>query len=194
MDEIKNKNVKRLILGVITTIVLIGLVICFVIAYNKTEKSNSQTNTTFTKSGDNTTTTTTSSNSSASTTNTSNSKNLNITAGGNYDLSGEYESITVNTNEEVNLNLNGVEITNSSGPAINIVEAKKVTIVLSDTNKITAQTTEDLDGAIYSKADLVFSGEGSIEVKSNYDGIVSKDTLTIKNGTYTITSDDEGIR
>ena len=177
MDEIKNKNVKRLILGVITTIVLIGLVICFVIAYNKTEKSNSQTNTTFTKSGDNTTTTTTSSNSSASTTTKSDSKNLNITDGGSYDLSGEYESITVNTNEEVNLNLNGVVITNSNGPAINIEKAKKVTIVLSGTNKITATTTEDLDGAIYSKADLVFSGDGTLEVESNYDGIVSKDTL-----------------
>jgi hypothetical protein len=200
MDEIKNKNVKRLILGVITTIVLIGLVICFVIAYNNTKVSNNQTNTIATNdSNSSSTTLNTNTNANAnanssSATTKSDSKNLNITAGGSYDLSGEYESITVNTNEEVNLNLNGVVITNSNGPAINIEKAKKVTIVLSGTNKITAQTTEDLDGAIYSKADLVFSGEGSIEVKSNYDGIVSKDTLTIKNGTYTITSDDDGIR
>ena len=124
----------------------------------------------------------------------SNSKNMTITSGGSYDLSGEYESITVNTNEEVTLNLDGVEITNSNGPGINVVEADSVTITLSGINKITSTTTEDLDGAIYSKADLVFSGTGSLEVKSNYDGIISKDTLTIKNGTYTINSDDDGIR
>ena len=132
--------------------------------------------------------------SSNSKTTTSNSKNLNITSGGSYDLSGEYEGVTVNTSEEVTLNLNGVEITNSSGPAINIEKAKKVTIAVSGTNKITATTSEDLDGAIYSKADLVLEGTGSLEVKSNYDGIVSKDTLVIKNGTYTINSDDDGIR
>ena len=37
----------------------------------------------------------------------------------------------------------------------------------------------DLDGAIYSKADLIFSGDGSLEVTSNYDGIVSKDVCKI---------------
>ena len=123
-----------------------------------------------------------------------NSKNFSITFGGKYDLSGEYESVTINTSEEVTLNLTGVTITNSNGPAINVLKAKKVTIVLSGTNKITATVTEDLNGAIYSKADLVFDGTGSLEIKSNYDGIVSKDTLVIKNGTYTINSGDDGIR
>ena len=185
MEENKNKNVKMIIIGVITAVVIIGVVVCFVIAYNNIKTSSNQTNTTTTNG---------SNSSSSSKTTTSNSKNLNITSGGSYDLSGEYESVTVNTSEEVILNLNGVEITNSSGPAINVEKAKKITIVVSGTNKITAVATEDLDGAIYSKADLVLEGTGSLEVKSNYDGIVSKDTLVIKNGTYTINSDDDGIR
>jgi len=191
MEENKNKNVKMIIIGVITAVVIIGVVVCFVIAYNNIKTSSNQTNTITTNSDSNTSN---KNSSSSSKTTTSNLKNMNITSGGSYDLSGEYEGVTLNTSEEVILNLNGVEITNSSGPAINVEKAKKVTIVVSGTNKITAVASEDLDGAIYSKADLVLEGTGSLEVKSNYDGIVSKDTLVIKNGTYTINSDDDGIR
>ena len=181
MDETNNKNVKKLILCVISVLLFIGLTICFVIAYNNTKSSDATTNNEVTNNKSNTNINTSSSS------NKSDSKNLNITAGGSYDLSGEYESITVNTNEEVTLNLNDATIMNANGPAINIEKAESVTIVLSGTNNVTAEATEDLDGAIYSKADLVFEGTGSIEVKSNYDGIVSKDTLVIKSGTYTIT-------
>ena len=184
MDDNKNKNVKNIILAIIGAGVILGLTICFIIAFNNTNQTN-------TSNINNVSSNIANSNTSTS---TSNSKNMKITSGGNYDLTGEYESVTVNTSEEVTLSLNGVEITNTNGPAINIEKAKAVTIVLSGTNKLTATTTEDLDGAIYSKADLVFSGTGSLEVKSNYDGIVSKDTLVIKNGTYTINSDDDGIR
>ena len=193
MEETKNKNVKKIILGVVAVVVIAGLAVCFVFAYNNVKLDGSQSNVITTNTSD-------SSNISSETTSSSNveeasnSKKLNITKGGTYDLSGEYEGIVVNTSEEVTLNLNGVEITNSSGPAINIEKAKKVNIVLSGENKITSNTTEDLDGAIYSKADLVISGTGSVEVKSNFDGIVSKDTLVIKSGTYNITTDDDGIR
>lgn len=194
MENGKNKNVKRVILCVIVTIVVIGLIICFAIAYNNIKTSNNQVDTTNTSKNVTSEKTTSNNESSSKVTKQSDENNLSITEGGSYDLSAEYESITVDTDEEVTLNLNGVEISNSAGPAINIVEAKTVTIVLNGTNKITAETTEDLDGAIYSKADLIFEGTGSLEVKSNYDGIVSKDTLVIKDGTYTITSDDDGIR
>ena len=181
MDEIKNKSAKKWLAYIIIVGVIVMFTICFVISYNNIKISKNQTNTIIENTSDNKIV-------------ANDSKNVNITSGGNYNLSGIYENITVNTNEEVTLNLNGVEITNSSGPAIYIEKAKKVTIVLEGTNKIMATVTEDLDGAIYSKADLVFDGNGSLEVKSNYDGIVSKDTLVIRSGTYTITSDDDGIR
>ena len=193
MEETKNKNVKKIILGAVAVVVIAGLAVCFVFAYNNVKLDSNQSNTITTNISDSIDTSSKTT-SSSSVTETSNSKSLNITKGGTYDLSGEYEGIVVNTSEEVTLNLNGAEITNSSGPAINIEEAKKVNIVLSGENKITSNTTEDLDGAIYSKADLVISGTGSVEVKSNYDGIVSKDTLIIKSGTYNITTDDDGIR
>lgn len=120
--------------------------------------------------------------------------NTTISKGGSYDLSGEYGTITINTTDSVQLNLNNVSITSTNGPAINIVEADVVNIVLTGKNTIKSNTTEELDGAIYSKADLVFSGTGSLNIESNYDGIVSKDTLVFKSGTYNITSKDDGIR
>ena len=178
MNEGKKITAKQLIFGIIGIAIVVALVICFVVAYNNTKTSNNENN-----------------NSSSSSSNiTANGKNVSITNGGSYELAGEYESVTVNTDKDVTLNLNNAEITNSNGPGINVVSGDTVTINLSGTNKVTATTTEDLDGAIYSKADLVFSGTGSLEVKSNYDGIVSKDTLVIENGTYTINTDDDGIR
>lgn len=118
----------------------------------------------------------------------------NITAGGSYDLTGDYGCITINTSKDVQLNLNDANITCKNGPAINVENASTVSIVLTGRNTISSTTTTDLDGAIYSKDDLILSGTGSLEVKSNFDGIVSKDTLVIKSGTYNITADDDGIR
>ena len=119
MEETKNKNVKKIILGIVAVVVIAGLAGCFVFAYNKVKLDSSQSNTITTNTSDsiNTSSKTTSS---SSVEEASNSKILNITKGGTYDLSGEYEEIVVNTSEEVTLNLNGVEITNSRGPAINI--------------------------------------------------------------------------
>ena len=184
---------QRVFVGVLV-IFLIAVAVCFVIAYRKSKESEKNTNNQI--SGE-----------SASSISAEyegidygNSKNVSddevveITDGGSYNLSGSYESVTINTDEDVELNLNGVEINCTSGPAINVIEADTVSIVLNGTNTISATTTEDLDGAIYSKADLVFSGSGTLNVESNYDGIVSKDTLVIKSGTYVIESDDDGIR
>ena len=187
MDENNKQNLKKVIFGIIIVGIIGGITIGFVIAYNNVKISNdlqTDKNTNSQKNVPNT----------SSSVDVQNSKNVNITKGGTYNLSGSYETITINTEEDVTLNLNSVEITSASGPAINVVEADTVTIILSGQNKITATTTEDLDGAIYSKADLVFLGTGSLEVKSNFDGIVSKDTLVIKNGTYVVNADDDGIR
>ena len=181
MDMAENKKTKKIIIGIIIAFVVIALTTCFIVAYKNVKTSDSNGN----KNSGST---------SLSLSGSKDEEGLNITSGGSYDLSGKSGSITINTKDEVTLNLNGVEITSSNGPAINIEEAEKVQIVLSDTNKITSVTTEDLDGAIYSKADLIISGTGSLEVSSNYDGIVSKDTLEIKEGTYIINSDDDGIR
>ena len=40
MEETKNKNVKKIVLGIILAGVIIGLITCFVIAYNNTKASS----------------------------------------------------------------------------------------------------------------------------------------------------------
>ena len=101
-------------------------------------------------------------------TNVDTSDILKITNEGSFDLTGSYRGIRINTKGEVLLNLKDVEITSSGIPAIYIENADKVSIVASGENKITATTTTDLDGAIYSKDKLEFLGDGSIEINSNF--------------------------
>jgi len=185
-----NKTNKKIFI-IIGIIVLIALGICFVIAYKNKKSSVIGTNTS-------------SSGESASEIssdydnidygNTTSLSTTTITDGGSYDLTGSYSCITVNTSKDVELNLTNASITCESGPAINVVDAKSVSIVLNEKNTIKATTSVDLDGAIYSKADLILSGTGSLSITSNYDGIVSKDTLVIKSGTYVISASDDGIR
>ena len=119
-----------------------------------------------------------------------------ITSEGIYHFTGTLENgnIEVNTNGEVKIILDNVSITNSNGPAIHIISAGNTYIELTGENKIESLTTEELDGAIYSKDDLFILGDGSLSVTSNQDGIVSKDDLTILDGIISITSNDDGIR
>ncbi|MBR1376290.1 MAG: carbohydrate-binding domain-containing protein [Bacilli bacterium] len=124
-----------------------------------------------------------------------------IVYGGTYELSGTTEAnIVIETidEEDVYLIFNGVSITSEEAPIY--ISQGDVYITLEDgtTNYIEYtkkySETEEIDGAIYASDDLVIDGTGSLEVKSTYDGIVSKDTLTIENGTYVINASDDGIR
>lgn len=124
---------------------------------------------------------------------------LTITKEGIYILSGTLNgSVTVNTDGYVKLILNGVTITNDSGPAINIENAKKLYIELKDdtiNNLTDGGSSEEFDGALYSCDDLIIDGKGTLNITANnQDGIVSKDNLIILNGIINITSKDDGIR
>ncbi len=126
---------------------------------------------------------------------TTKSKNTtNITEGGTHEITGTNECIIINTTQDIELVLDNANITCESGPAINIEEADEVNIVLKGDNTISANTVENLEGAIFSKEDLILSGDGNLTLTSNYDGIVSKDRLIIKSGTYTIKSDDDALK
>ena len=180
-------NRKKILIISGISIVLITIIICFVIAFNKTKstsiKSNKQSASEISSKFD-----------SIDYGTSTSLEDTTITSGGSYNLEGEYSCITVSTTKDVQLNLNNATISCSNGPAINVEEADTVSITLTGENKITSTTTDKLDGAIYSTADLILSGDGSLEIESNYDGIVSKDTLVIKSGTYNIKVDDDGIR
>ena len=137
---------------------------------------------------------------------TLNGTTLTITKGGTYTVTGTLEdgSIVINADhEEVTLVLSNAEITSSTSAPIYVMQAEKVTLVLADgtTNTLTdssnhsVDTSGEPDGVIFSKDDLVIDGTGTLKITANYaDGIVSKDTLLIKNGTIIIDSADDGIR
>lgn len=131
-------------------------------------------------------------------------ESIAITEGGIYNLTGTITNglITIDTEDNVKLVLNNVNITNESGPAIYIKSASDTVIVLAD-NSINyledginyTGYEADVIGTIFSHDDITFEGNGALEVKSNNeDAIVSKDDLKITSGTYKITSADDGIR
>ena len=133
------------------------------------------------------------------------SETLNITDSGIYHLTGTlkdgYINISAQSNDVVKLILDGVNIENKTGPAIVcnsiddlVIELVGQNTLKDDVNYSSAYDTE-VTGAIFSKADLTFQGDGVLDITANYqDAIVSKDDLKFNSGTYNITANDDGIR
>lgn len=131
-------------------------------------------------------------------------KSITITDDGIYNLTGTINDglIKINTEGNVKLILNNVNITNSKGPAIYVENASDVIIELATNSDNYLEDGSsysgyevDVIGTIFSHDDITFQGSGSLEVVSNNeDAIVSKDDLKIINGNYKITSKDDGIR
>ena len=133
------------------------------------------------------------------------SETYTITGSGVYHFTGELSngSIVINTNSEakVKLILDNVTIKNSAGPAIICYAADDLVIeligenILEDSKTYDKSYDEDVKGAIYSKSDLTFQGEGTLNLTANYqDGIVGKDDLKFNSGEYSITAADDAIR
>ncbi len=127
-----------------------------------------------------------------------------ISKEGTYILSGTYTGqiiVDVADTEKVQLVLDGVNITNKTDAAIYIKSGDKVFVTLKSGTKNTLTTsgtfvssgTDNVDGVIFSKADLTLNGTGSLTISSTAHGIVSKDDLVITGGTYSITSVSKGI-
>lgn len=126
---------------------------------------------------------------------------MTISQGGSYTLTGESNaSVVVNTQEDVRLILDGVNIVSETGAAIVIEDADNVYVTLADGSDnyledASTRSDAEINGTLYSTADLAIAGSGSLTVKANYqDGIVTKDDLVITSGTIIIEAVDEGIR
>lgn len=128
-----------------------------------------------------------------------------INQAGTYRLHGTVANgqVIVNSagNGVVRLILDGVNITSSTGPAIDIRTAPKVVIVLPQgsasilTDGTTRAAGDTTAAALYSTASLSITGTGSLRVNGRYaDGIASTDGLVITGGKLTVVTKDDGIR
>jgi hypothetical protein len=131
---------------------------------------------------------------------------ITITQSGTYTVSGTLSDgqilIDGDKTTQVTLILSGIDLSYSQGAPIYVKKADAVNIVLQGDNTVTDtenyvfETGEDEpDSAIYSKADLIFSGDGSLTVNGNYDkAIRSKDGIQFLGGSYTLSSVGDGIK
>jgi len=117
-----------------------------------------------------------------------------------YKISGKTTdgSLKIYSDKKFELILDGVSITSTDRPAINIQSKKTAFVISSDNAENTLgdaaaysaiPDTEDAKAALFSEGQLVFSGGGSLTVKGNYKhGICSDDYIRIRSGNITVTS------
>ncbi len=126
---------------------------------------------------------------------------VTISGGGTFYFSGSVDNgqIYVDTadEEKVKILLDGVSISNSSGPAILVNDAKKCIIELVDgTESVLSDGAKDKvnDGVIFSNDTLKIKGGGSLKINANNaHGIASDDDIVIDGGNFDITSKKSGI-
>ncbi len=130
---------------------------------------------------------------------------VTVTEKGTYVISGTLTDgqIIVDTEDKVQLVLDGAEVTNSDSACIYVKNADKVFVTLAEGSKNVLSDTgaeyvtdgdEEVDGVIYSKDDICFNGTGTLTVNAAYKhAIVGKDDLKMVSGTYNLTAADKGI-
>ena len=108
-----------------------------------------------------------------------------------YKLSGTSSDgrFKLYSEKKFKLSLNSLNLTNNDGAPINIQSGKRAFVVLSGTNTLkdgsSYNTTdgEDEKGCLFSEGELLFSGNGTLNVTGNYKhGIVSDDYILLRPG------------
>lgn len=116
-----------------------------------------------------------------------------------YRLSGESAdgSLKVYSSFKLELLLDGVDLTNTTGAAINIQTGKKTTLRIPDgtvsnlTDGTTYATTdgEDEKGTLFSEGQIEFRGKGTLNVTGrNKHAICSDDYIEVRNTTVNVLS------
>ena len=131
---------------------------------------------------------------------------ITISKSWNYEFSWKLSNwqivVDSDSDKDVQIILNNVEISNDFWPAILVEEASQTVINLADnsTNKVSdwkeySSDDEDLNSTIFSKDDLIINWNWSIEVTWNYaDWITSKDKLFIDSGNIKVVAADDWIK
>ena len=139
----------------------------------------------------------------------SDGENINIAEAGTYLITGSAENVTLNVEasdtDKVQLVLEDLSITNETMPCIYVKTADKVFVTSLGTNSLkvsgtfetdneNTNTTDNLNGVIFSKQDITFNGTGTLNIESTQNGITGKDDIKITGGTYEIKSSAVAIR
>ena len=109
-----------------------------------------------------------------------------------YNLSGTSDngSFCQNGSYKCEIALNGLTLTNPSGPALNIQNGKRIAISAKKgtTNTLTDGDAHDYNGCIYCKGHLEFKGKGELNVEGKAKHAISSgEYVGIKNLTLNIT-------
>ncbi len=118
--------------------------------------------------------------------------NTNVSNEVEVNLSGSSTdgSLTYNGTLKATFRLNGLELTSSSGPALNIMDGKRINLILTEgtSNTLTDAAGGTHKGALYCKGHMEVSGEGSLTVTGNSAHAISvNEYLQLKRSTGSIT-------
>lgn len=126
--------------------------------------------------------------------------NINISKGGEYNLTGEFKhSVIIDSTEKVTLNLNNVTIDSTITAAIaNTNSGELVINLIKDTTNILKDGgSSEYDGCIYSEGKLTIEGSGILKVygkQEEGEGIATETSdITINGGDIYIESADDGL-
>ncbi len=120
-----------------------------------------------------------------------------ITAGGDYVFTGSGGgTVTVDTDGEVRVILNGAELDVKGAPAIYVKRARSLTLILGGgTDNLLSssgdQGDDDLDGALWCECQLGITGSGSLAVNGGYKHGVVSGALSVAGGTVTVTATED---
>ena len=132
--------------------------------------------------------------------------NIEITQAGTYIITGSATDGTITVaasdSDKVQIVLNGVTLNSKTAAALYVKSADKVFVTtvkgtnntLSNGGSFDEVGDDNVDGAIFSKSDIVFNGEGTLTVNSPAaHGIVGKDDVKFTGGKYIIESASHGV-
>lgn len=124
-----------------------------------------------------------------------------ISVAGTYVISGTLSEgqivVEATDNDKIQIVLDNADISCDKSAAIYVKKADKVFVTLADGSEnylsggseYVQSDDNTVDGVVFSKSDLTFNGNGVLSISANYKhGIVSKDTLCITGGTYSVRS------
>ena len=137
-------------------------------------------------------------------------EDLIITSGGTYLLSGQFDGrIIINApKQDVTLVLNSLSVTCSWSSCIYAYKASSVKLYLPQNSSSTfsdgssydyndefsSKGEEEPNACVYSKADMIIFGSGSLTVKANFNNAVTgKDTLKIIGANLTVNAKNNCI-